>query len=82
MNKRKKLIQKMIFDALGGLPLGGIPDAVAAPTPSPTPAEGGAGSVGGGGSFFEESMWYHARRKEPLAPEIAILLAAYVQYYR
>lgn len=67
----------MIFDALGGLPLGGIPDALAVPVP-PAPSSGGD-SVGG--SRFDDSIFSRQPKKKEVGKELAILLAAYVQYY-
>jgi len=67
----------MIFDSLGGLPLGGIPDALVSPVPPPS----GAVSSNAGGSYFDQR---YSRRWEKEMPEdeLAILLAAYMQYYK
>jgi len=69
-----------MFDALGGLPLGGIPDGVVVPVPP----SGGGGSSSAGGGGYRHNEWYSERRDKPEEPtdELAILLAAYVQYYK
>ena len=65
----------MVFDALGGLPLGGIPDDIVTPAP---PIPGGT-SIGG--SRFDESMFSRPVKKD-INKELAILLAAYVEFYK
>lgn len=67
----------MFFDALGSLPLGGIPNYVTVPVP---PVSGG--SYTGGGMFLDTYIPERRQPKRILSDEeLAILLAAYMEYY-